>query len=86
MRRVILLQSVGFIPPYRHPSDACLDRGSSVQYSPLHAAQGDTTLGVAGVGHGPLPAVRTGGIFRGHQAHAFHQCSWSINMSEIANG
>jgi len=32
MRRLILLLSVGFIPPDWHPSGACLTRGSSVLY------------------------------------------------------
>ena len=48
--------------------------------------QSPSGLGVAGFGHGPLPALRTRGLVRGHQAQAFHQCSWMINTRAIANG
>ena len=47
--------------------------------------QGPSGMGVAGCGHRPLPAWLTGGIFRGHQAQAFHQFAWMINTSAIAN-
>ena len=46
MRRLILLLSVGWLPPYLHPSGACLALGSSVLYQPLHAAEGYTTPGL----------------------------------------
>jgi hypothetical protein len=44
-RRLILLISVGWVPPDLGPSGACLTRGSSIRYQPLHAAAGDTTPG-----------------------------------------
>jgi hypothetical protein len=46
MRRLILLLSVGCLPPYLHPSGACLNLGSSVLYSPLNAAEGYTKPGL----------------------------------------
>jgi hypothetical protein len=46
MRRLILLLSVGWLPPDWPPSGACLARGSSVLYQPLHAAEGYTTPGL----------------------------------------
>jgi hypothetical protein len=46
MRRLILRLSVGWVPPDVPPSGACLARGSSVLYQPLHAAEGDTTPGL----------------------------------------
>jgi hypothetical protein len=45
-RRLILRLSVGFLPPDVPPSGAGLPLGSSVLYSPLHAAEGDTTPGL----------------------------------------
>jgi len=46
MRRLILLLSVGWLPPYVRPSGAGLARGSSVLYTPPHAAAGDPTPGL----------------------------------------
>ena len=46
IRRLILLLSVGWRPPDVPPSGACLPRGSSILYQPLHAAEGDTTPGL----------------------------------------
>jgi hypothetical protein len=46
MRRVILLLSVGCLPPSLRPSGACLSRGSSVLYKPQNAAEGDTPPGL----------------------------------------
>ena len=46
MRRLILLLSVGWFPPYVHPSGACLTRGTSILYKPPHAAEGSTTPGL----------------------------------------
>jgi hypothetical protein len=46
MRRLILLISVGWVPPYLHPSGACLCRGSSVLYQPHNAAEGSTKPGL----------------------------------------
>jgi hypothetical protein len=46
MRRLILLLSVGWVPPYLRPSGACLCLGSSVLDQPLNAAAGDTTPGL----------------------------------------
>jgi hypothetical protein len=46
IRRLILLRSVGFIPPDLPPSGACLSLGSSILYSPLNAAEDDTTPGL----------------------------------------
>jgi hypothetical protein len=46
MRRVILLLSVGWLPPSLRPSGACLCRGSRGLSQPLHAAEGDTTPGL----------------------------------------
>ena len=34
MRRLILLISVGWLPPYLRPSGACLTLGSRVLYQP----------------------------------------------------
>jgi hypothetical protein len=45
-RRVLLLLSVGWLPPYVHPSGAGLCLGSSVLYQPLNAAEGYTTPGL----------------------------------------
>ena len=45
IRRLILLLSVGWRPPYVPPSGACLHLGASILYQPLHAAQGATTGG-----------------------------------------
>jgi hypothetical protein len=42
--------------------------------------------GVAGCGEGPRPALRSGGSFRGHQAHAFPQGSRVIDTRAIAHG
>jgi len=46
MRRVILLLSVGWVPPDLRPSGACLGLGSSILYKPRNAAEGDTTPGL----------------------------------------
>jgi hypothetical protein len=46
MRRLILLISVGWVPPYLGPSGACLTLGSSIRYQPLNAAEGYTTPGL----------------------------------------
>jgi hypothetical protein len=46
MRRLILLLSVGWVPPYVPPSGACLALGSRVLSQPLHAVEGDTTPGL----------------------------------------
>jgi hypothetical protein len=46
MRRLILLLSVGWLPPCLHPSGACLTLGTSVLYQPPHAAEGYTTPGL----------------------------------------
>ena len=46
MRRLILLLSVGWVPPYLRPSGACLSLGSSILYQPLNAAEGYTTPGL----------------------------------------
>jgi len=46
MRRLILLRSVGWVPPSLRPSGACLTRGSRVLSKPPHAAEGDTTPGL----------------------------------------
>jgi hypothetical protein len=40
MRRLILLLSVGWLPPYLHPSGACLTLGTSILYQPPNAAEG----------------------------------------------
>jgi hypothetical protein len=45
MRRLILLISVGWLPPYLLPSGACLTLGSSILYKPLNAAEGYTKPG-----------------------------------------
>ena len=45
-RRLILLLSVGWVPPDLRPSGACLCLGSSVLYQPLNAAEGCTTPGL----------------------------------------
>src|SRR6266481_7290063 len=42
-RRLILLLSVGWVPPSLHPSGACLNRGTSVPVGALNAAEGYTT-------------------------------------------
>jgi hypothetical protein len=46
MRRLILLLSVGWVPPDWLPSGACLTRGSRSLSKPPHAAEGDTTPGL----------------------------------------
>jgi hypothetical protein len=46
MRRLILLISVGWLPPYLPPSGACLCLGSSVLSQPLNAVEGDTKPGL----------------------------------------
>ena len=46
MRRLILLISVGWVPPYLHPSGACLCLGSRVLYKPPNAAEGYTKPGL----------------------------------------
>ena len=46
IRRLILLLSVGWLPPYLPPSGACLCLGSSVLYQPLNAAEGYTKPGL----------------------------------------
>ena len=45
-RRLILLLSVGWVPPYLHPSGACLNRGTSIPVGSLHAAEGYTKPGL----------------------------------------
>src|ERR671925_1920363 len=45
-RRLILLLSVGWVPPYLRPSGACLCLGSSVLSKPPNAAEGYTTPGL----------------------------------------
>ena len=50
MRRVILLISVGWLPPSVRPSGACLILGSSMPEGSLNAVEGDTNTGAA-----PLP-------------------------------
>ena len=44
-RRLILLLSVGWLPPSLPPSGACLGLGTSVLYQPLHAVEGCPTPG-----------------------------------------
>ena len=46
MRRLILLISVGWVPPYLPPSGACLYLGSSVLSQPLNAVEGYTKPGL----------------------------------------
>jgi hypothetical protein len=46
MRRLILLISVGCLPPDLRPSGACLSLGSSILYKPLTAAEDYTTPGL----------------------------------------
>jgi hypothetical protein len=46
MRRLILLLSVGWLPPYVPPSGACLCLGSRVLSQPLNAVEGSTTPGL----------------------------------------
>jgi len=43
---LILLLSVGWVPPYLHPSGACLALGTSILYKPLNAAEGYTKPGL----------------------------------------
>jgi hypothetical protein len=45
-RRLILLLSVGWVPPSLRPSGACLTRGSRILDKPPHAAEGDTKPGL----------------------------------------
>jgi len=46
MRRLLLLLSVGWLPPYVHPSAACLILGTSLLYQSPHAAEDDPTPGL----------------------------------------
>jgi len=46
MRRLILLISVGWVPPYLCPSGACLCLGSSALSKPPNAAEGYTAPGL----------------------------------------
>jgi hypothetical protein len=46
MRRLILLISVDWVPPYLRPSGACLTLGSSILYKPHNAAEDYTTPGL----------------------------------------
>jgi hypothetical protein len=46
MRRLSLLISVGWVPPYLRPSGACLCLGSRVLYKPPNAVEGSTTPGL----------------------------------------
>jgi hypothetical protein len=46
MRRLILLISVGWVPPYLSPSGACLTLGASILSKPPNAAEDDTTPGL----------------------------------------
>jgi hypothetical protein len=46
LRRLILLLSVDWFPPYVLPSGACLSLGSRVLYKPPHAAEGYPTPGL----------------------------------------
>jgi hypothetical protein len=43
-----------------------------------------TGLGIARFGHGTLATPLTGGIRRGHQPHAFHACSESLDARQVA--
>jgi hypothetical protein len=45
-RRLILLISVGWVPPSVRPSSACLTLGTSLLYKPHNAAEGYTTPGL----------------------------------------
>ena len=46
MRRLILLLSVDWLPPYLRPSGACLTLGSSGLYKPPNAAEAYTKPGL----------------------------------------
>jgi hypothetical protein len=46
MRRVLLLLSVGWLPPSLRPSGAGLTLGSSLPEGSLHAVEGDPTPGL----------------------------------------
>ena len=46
MRRLILLISVGWVPPDLRPSGACLTLGSRVLSKPPNAAEGYTKPGL----------------------------------------
>src|SRR6266436_9636436 len=46
IRRLILLLSVGWVPPYLHPSGACLNLGTSIPVGSLNAAEGYTKPGL----------------------------------------
>jgi hypothetical protein len=46
MRRLILLLSVGWLPPDLHPSGACLYLGTSVADGTLNAIEGYTKPGL----------------------------------------
>ena len=46
IRRLILLLSVGWVPPYLHPSGACLNLGTSIPIGSLNAAEGYTKPGL----------------------------------------
>jgi hypothetical protein len=52
MRRLILLLSVGWVPPYLRPSGACLTLGSSMPEGSLNAVEGYTKTGAASL---PMP-------------------------------
>ena len=45
MQRLILLISVGWLPPYWRPSGACLYLGTSMPYGSLNAVEGYTKPG-----------------------------------------
>ena len=47
MRRLLLLISVGWLPPYLPPSGACLTLGSSMPEGSLNAIEGYTKTGAA---------------------------------------
>ena len=46
MRRLILLISVGWLPPYLHQSGACLCLGTRMPYGSLNAIEGYTKPGL----------------------------------------
>jgi hypothetical protein len=46
IRRLILLLSVGCLPPYLHPSGACLSLGTSIPYGALNATEDYTQPGL----------------------------------------
>ena len=55
-----------------------------VAIGPCAFDQGPSGMGVAGFGHRPLPALLTGGIFRGVRTKN-SSFAWIIKTSEIAN-